>query len=164
MEYAGIEDRSIIMSEVMTPEKANFSGNIHGGYLLSLLDKVAYACAARYSGEYVVTFSVDGVLFKEPIHVGELVICLASINYVGKTSMEVGIKVIAENLRTHQQRHTNSCYFTMIAVDENLQPKAVKPLTLETPLQEKRFQAALLRKELRQQLSRAQQRLKDPKP
>lgn len=164
MEYDGIEDRSIIMSEVMTPEKANFSGNIHGGYLLSLLDKVAYACAARYSGEYVVTLSVDGVVFKEPIHVGELVICLATVNYVGKTSMEVGIKVIAEDLRTHQQRHTNSCYFTMIAVDEKLKPKRVKPLTLNNPTQEKRFQAAMLRKELRQYLAREQQRLKEPKP
>lgn len=155
-----IEDRSIIMSEVMTPEKANFAGNIHGGYLLSLLDKVAYACAARYSGEYVVTLSVDGVMFKEPIHVGELVICYASINHVGRSSMEVGIKVVAENLRTHQQRHTNSCYFTMIAVDENLRPKRVKALNLNTPEQHKRFKEAELRKQLRQTFAKEQARLK----
>lgn len=155
-----IEDRSIIMSEVMTPEKANFAGNIHGGYLLSLLDKVAYACAARYSGEYVVTLSVDGVMFKEPIHVGELVICYASINHVGRSSMEVGIKVVAENLRTHQQRHTNSCYFTMIAVDEDLRPKRVKPLSLNTPEQHKRFKEAELRKQLRQTFAKEQARLK----
>jgi acyl-CoA hydrolase len=155
-----IEDRSIIMSEVMTPEKANFAGNIHGGYLLSLLDKVAYACAARYSGEYVVTLSVDGVMFKEPIHVGELVICYASINHVGRSSMEVGIKVVAENLRSHEQRHTNSCYFTMIAVDENLRPKRVKSLSLTTPEQHKRFKEAELRKQLRQTFAREQARLK----
>ncbi|OGO94029.1 MAG: acyl-CoA thioesterase [Coxiella sp. RIFCSPHIGHO2_12_FULL_42_15] len=133
----------------MTPEKANFAGNIHGGYLLSLLDKVAYACAARYSGHYVVTLSVDGVIFKEPIHVGELVICLACVNYVGHTSMEIGIKVIAENLRTHQQRHTNSCFFTLIAVDTNLRPTAVKPLVLHNTTQKRRFEEAKLRKEMR---------------
>lgn len=149
MDYDDIEDRSIIMSEVMTPEKANFAGNIHGGHLLSLLDKVAYACAARYSGQYVVTLSVDDVFFKEPIHVSELVICYATINYVGRTSMEVGIKVIAENLRTHEQRHTNSCFFTMIAVDENLHPVAVKPLDLHNDLQKRRFEEAKLRKEMR---------------
>ena len=77
--------RSLTMSEVMTPEKSNFAGNIHGGYLLQMLDKVAYACAARYSGHYVVTLSVDQVLFKQPIHVGELVTCLANINFVGRS-------------------------------------------------------------------------------
>lgn len=154
MEYGHLEDRSIIMSEVMTPEKANFAGNIHGGHLLSLLDKVAYACAARYSGQYVVTLSVDGVIFKEPIHVGELVICLASVNHVGHTSMEVGIKVVAENLRTHEQRHTNSCFFTLIAVDEHLRPTAVRPLVLHNDTQKRRFQEAELRKEMRVQFSK----------
>ena len=108
--------RTLTMSEVMTPEKANFAGNIHGGHLLQLLDKVAYACAARYSGHYVVTLSVDQVIFKQPIHVGELVTCHANINYVGRTSMEVGIKVTAENLETGETRHTNSCYFNMVAL------------------------------------------------
>lgn len=124
------DQRSLSMSEVMTPEKVNFAGNIHGGYILKLIDQVAYACAARYSGRYVVTLSVDQVFFKKPIYLGELVTCHASINYVGKTSMEVGIKVVAENLTTGEIRHTNSCYFTMVAVDENMKPVAVKSLTL----------------------------------
>lgn len=143
------DQRSLSMSEVMTPEKVNFAGNIHGGYILKLIDQVAYACAARYSGRYVVTLSVDQVFFKKPIYLGELVTCHASINYVGKTSMEVGIKVVAENLITGGIRHTNSCYFTMVAVDENMKPVAVKPLTLETDTQRRRHEEAKIRREMR---------------
>lgn len=140
--------RSLIMSEMMTPEKANFAGNIHGGFLLQLLDKVAYACAARYSGHYVVTLSVDQVLFKLPIHLGELITCYANINYVGRTSMEVGIKVIAENLETSETRHTNSCYFTMVSLDKNSKPIAVKPLVIRNDLDRRRNEEAIMRKEM----------------
>ncbi|MCX7124376.1 MAG: acyl-CoA thioesterase [Gammaproteobacteria bacterium] len=132
----------------MTPEKANFAGNIHGGHLLQLLDKVAYACAARYSGSYVVTLSVDQVLFKKPIHLGELITCYANINYVGRTSMEVGIKVVAENLETGETRHTNSCYFTMVALDKNHKPIAIKPLVIRNELDQRRQEEAKLRKEM----------------
>jgi len=151
---------SLNMSEVMTPEKANFAGNIHGGYLLQLLDRVAYACAARYSGKYVVTLSVDEVIFKEPIHVGELVTCYASVNYVGRSSMEIGIKVVAENLETQQQRHTNSCYFTMVALDKNNKPTSIEPLKLETPRQKRRFEEAKLRREMRRKMTEEHQKLK----
>ena len=148
------------MSEVMTPEKANFAGNIHGGHLLELLDSVAYACAARYSGYYVVTLSANNVLFKAPIHVGELVHCHATVNYVGRSSMEVGIKVVAENLSTGEQRHTNSCYFTMVAMDKDGKKATVKPLTLETPRQQYRHDNAVLRKDLNKQYQEEHRRLK----
>lgn len=141
--------RALTMSEVMTPEKANFAGNIHGGHLLLLLDQVAYAAAARYSGCYVVTLSVDQVLFKQPIHVGELVTCHANVNFVGHSSMEVGIRVIAENLQTRVERHTNSCFYTMVAVDDNHKPVAAPPLALRTPLEKRRFTEAQLRRESR---------------
>jgi acyl-CoA hydrolase len=140
--------RALAMSEVMTPEKANFAGNIHGGHLLALLDKVAYACAARYSGHYVVTLSVDQVIFKQPIHIGELITCHANINYVGRTSMEVGIKVITENLETGVQRHTNSCYFNMVALDKNGKPTHIKPLALRNALDQRRYEEAKTRKEM----------------
>ncbi len=143
--------RSLIMSEIMTPNMVNFHGNIHGGYLLSLLDRVAFACAARYVGGKVVTLSVDQVVFKEPIYVGELVVCYATINYVGRTSMEVGIRVIAENLMTSQCRHTNTCYFTMVAVDEDGKPTRAPELTIENDTQKRRFEEALKRKEFRLQ-------------
>lgn len=90
---------SLSMTVLMTPDKANFSGNVHGGTLLKYLDEVAYACASRYAGTYVVTLSVDQVMFLQPIHVGELVTFLASVNYTGRTSMEIGIKVVTENIR-----------------------------------------------------------------
>lgn len=142
-------NRSLIMSEIMTPEMANFHGNVHGGHILKLLDRVAYACASRYSGKYIVTLSVDQVIFKEPIHVGELVTFYAYVNYVGKTSLEVGIRVVAENLITQKQRHTNTCYFTMVALDAKGKPTLVKPLTHHTETEKRRHQEALLRKEAR---------------
>lgn len=87
------------MTVLMTPDMANFSGNVHGGAILKYLDSVAYACASRYSGSYVVTLSVDRVVFRQPIHVGELVTFLASVNFTGSTSMEIGIKVVTENIQ-----------------------------------------------------------------
>ena len=98
----------LTMTVLMTPDTANFAGNVHGGTILKLLDQVAYACASRYAGRYVVTLSVDQVMFRQAVHVGELVSFLASVNYTGSTSMEVGIKVIAENIRTQEIRHVNS--------------------------------------------------------
>ncbi|WP_304986181.1 acyl-CoA thioesterase [Coxiella-like endosymbiont] len=138
----------------MTPEKINFAGNIHGGYILKLIDQTAYACAARYSGHYVVTLSVDGVLFKQPIYVGELVTCYANVNYVGRSSMEVGIKIVAENLATGEKRHTNSCYVTMIAVNKNLKPIEIKPLTIHNEIEQRRFEEAKMRRQMRLSLAR----------
>ena len=143
--------RDLSMTVLMTPDMANFSGKVHGGAILKKLDEVAYACASRYSGHYVVTLSVDQVLFKQPIHVGELVTFLACVNHVGRSSMEIGIKVVAEDIRDKVIRHTNSCYLSMVAVDGEGKPARVPPLTLETPLQKLRFEKAELRKKLRKQ-------------
>jgi acyl-CoA hydrolase len=144
------DDRhSLVMSEIMTPDMVNFQGNVHGGYLLKLLDRVAYVCASRYSGKPTVTLSVDQVVFKEPIHVGELVTFYASVNYVGRTSMEIGIRVVAENFLTNQSRHTNTSYFTMVAVDEKGKPVAVTPLEIKNTTQQRRYDEAILRKQAR---------------
>ena len=110
------------MTVLMTPDKANFTGNVHGGEMMKMLDEVAFACASRYSGHYCVTLAVDQVVFKQPVHVGELVTFLAKVNFTGRTSMEVGIKVIAEDIKARTCRHTNSCYFTMVALDEEGDP------------------------------------------
>ena len=136
----------------MTPDRANFSGNVHGGELLKLLDQVAYACASRYAGCYVVTLSVDQVLFKEPIKVGEMVTFLASVNYVGRTSMEVGIKVVAEDIQNRCVRHTNSCYFTMVAMADGV-PQVVPELIIENEEQAKRQREGMIRKQMRAQLT-----------
>lgn len=136
----------LTMTVLMTPDMVNFSGNVHGGHVLKLLDQVAYACASRYAGSYVVTLSVDRVMFRQPIHVGELVTFLASVNYTGRTSMEVGIKVIAEDIRRDVVRHANSCFFTMVAVNEQGQPQAVPPLQPSTPEERRRFEAGRQRR------------------
>jgi acyl-CoA hydrolase len=137
------------MTVLMTPDMANFAGNVHGGAILKLLDGVAYACASRYAGCYVVTLSVDQVVFRQPIHVGELVTFLASVNYTGKTSMEIGIKVVTENIQKRLVRHANSCYFTMVAVDENRNPVQVPPLELKSEEQARRFAQGERRREAR---------------
>ncbi len=150
----GLASHELSMTVLMTPDMANFAGNVHGGHLLKLLDQVAYACASRYAGRYVVTVSVDQVLFRQPVHVGELLTFLASINHTGRTSMEVGIKVVAEDIRTQVNRHVNSCYFTMVAVHENGRPAEVPALHLTTSLQQQRFHQATARKRSRLELSR----------
>jgi acyl-CoA hydrolase len=142
------------MTILMTPDMANFSGNVHGGHILKYLDQVAYACASRYAGQYVVTLSVDQVVFREAIHVGELVTFLASVNYTGRTSMEIGIKVVTEDIRQKLVRHTNSCYFTMVAVDELGNPTPVPQLNPCSDEERQRFEAASQRRALRQEMQK----------
>jgi acyl-CoA hydrolase len=140
------------MTVLMTPDTANFSGNVHGGTILKLLDQVAYACASRYAGRYVVTLSVDQVVFRQPIHVGELVTFLASVNHTGSSSMEIGIKVIAEEIRARVVRHVNSCFFTMVAVDDERKPVPVTPLQPLTPDECRRHAGAELRRQMRREM------------
>jgi acyl-CoA hydrolase len=152
----------LTMTVLMTPDMANFSGNVHGGWLLKLLDQVAYACASRYAGRYVVTLSVDQVMFRQPIHVGELVTFLASINHTGNSSMEVGIKVVAEDIRAQAVRHVNSCFFTMVAVDDAGKPVSVPPLEPTTPDERRRHAAAEIRREMRRETQRRFESLRAP--
>ncbi len=141
------------MSVLVTPEMSNFGGKMHGDELLKLLDKVAYTAAIRYSGNYVVTLSVDNVLFKEPVAIGELLTLLASVNFTGNSSMEIGIRVIAENLESGAIRHTNTSYFTMVSVDADGKPIPVPPLTPETDVQQRRWREATARRQARHALS-----------
>ena len=144
--------RTLDMTVLMTPDTANFSGNVHGGHILKLLDQVAFACASRYSSSYVVTVSVDQVVFHERIHVGELVTFIASVNYTGKSSMEIGIRVVAEHITERSERHVLTCYFTMVAVDAEGHPKPIDPVPIDTPEQRRRFAAAQLRREFRKEI------------
>lgn len=148
-------EHRLSMTVLMTPDMVNFSGKVHGGAVLRLLDQVAYACASRYCGHYVVTLSVDQVYFRQPILVGELVTFLAAVNYTGRTSMEVGIKVIAEDARKRTQRHVMSSFFTMVAVGENGEPIQVPTLVPATDKEKQRFEAAKDRKKLRQDFETA---------
>ena len=138
--------KSLYMTVLMTPDMVNFTGKVHGGTLLKFLDQVAYSCASRYAGTYVVTLSVDRVLFRDAILVGELVSFSATVNFTGRTSLEVGIRVDTENIRDGTRRHTNSSYFTMVAVDDAGNPVAVPPLVPATELEQTRHDAALARR------------------
>lgn len=144
----------LTMTVLMTPDTANFSGKVHGGSILKLLDQVAYACASRYAGRYVVTLSVDQVMFRQPIKVGELVTFLASVNHTGNSSMEVGIKVIAEDIRARVVRHVNSCFFTMIAVDDDGKPITVPSLIPVSADECRRFTAAGVRRTMRREMEK----------
>lgn len=145
------ERKTLEMTVLMTPDLANFSGKVHGGALLNWLDRVAFSLASRYSGRYAVTLSVDQVTFKEPIYVGELVRFRAAVNHTGRSSMEIGIRVEAENITSGKRRHTNSCYFTMVAVDEDGKSCAVPTLEPADETEQHRWQAAELRKTLRRE-------------
>ena len=141
--------KSLSMTILMTPELSNFSGVVHGGHIMRMLDQVAYACATRYCGVDVVTVYVDNISFKHPIPIGNLVTFLASVNYTGKSSMEVGIKVIAEDIKNRTATHTNTSYFTMVALDPDGMPFEIEPLVIENEEQKRRYEAALARKKAR---------------
>jgi len=139
------------ITELMIPSYANFGGKIHGGILLSLMDKAAYACASKHAENYCVTVSVDTVDFLQPVEVGELVSLKARVNYVGNTSLVIGIKVIAENVKQGMVKHTNTSYFTMVAKNDDDQPTEVPKLILETKEEVRRFLEAIIRKYLKKQ-------------
>ncbi len=129
----------ITLTELMLPSHSNFSGKIHGGYLLQLMDQIAFAAASKYSGSYCVTASVDTVDFLNPVEIGELVTLKASVNYVGNSSMVVGIRVISENIQTGKIKHCNSSYFTMVAKDDQGNKVNVPKLELTSYEEVRRF-------------------------
>jgi acyl-CoA hydrolase len=136
-------------SELMMPEHANNMGHVFGGVILSMMDKCAAIAAFRHSRASVVTASIDRVDFREPIHLGDLVVMKASVNFAGRSSMEVGVRVEAEELLTGERRHTNSCYLTFVAVDRNGRPIEVPELIPETEDELRRAAAAQERRRSR---------------
>lgn len=141
-------ESDVIISQLMLPSHSNFGGKIHGGYILSLMDQIAFACASKHSENYCVTASVDTVDFINPIEVGRLVTMHASINYVGKSSMVVGIRVESEDIRTSEVKHCNSSYFTMVAKDNSGKNASVPGLILESEDDVRRFVKAIKRKQM----------------
>ena len=140
------EESQVSITELMLPAHSNFGGKIHGGYILSLMDQIAFACASKHSQSYCVTASVNRVDFLNPIEVGELVTLKASINYTGRTSMVVGVRVESENIQTGEIKHCNSSYFTMVAKDENGKNIAVPGLIVEDKQGMRRFARSKERK------------------
>ncbi|MBL4850271.1 MAG: PAS domain S-box protein [Planctomycetes bacterium] len=142
---------------LMTPDMSNFSGNVHGGHVLRLIDQIAYACASQYSGHYCVTRSVDRVNFRDPVRVGQLLSLKARVNFVGRTSMEVGVRAEARELLTGEAKHTNSCYLTMVALGEDGRPTEVPELVCETDEERRRFEEGSRRRKSMQLLNMVEQ-------
>ena len=135
-----------VLTELMMPHHANVMGSVFGGHLLALVDRVAAVAAIRHSRHTCVTVSVDKVDFREPIRVGELVTAYARVNFAGRTSMEIGVKVVAENVITGEKRHTNSCYLTFVALDDRGEPTPVPPVVPETADEKRRHDRAAQRR------------------
>lgn len=143
------------ITELMIPSYANFGGKIHGGILLSLMDKLAYACASKHAGTYCVTVSVDRVEFLQPVEVGELVSMKASVNYVGNSSMIVGMRVESQNVKSGVIKHTNSSFFTMVAKGDDNKPTEVPKLILENDEDIKRFIESMRMREIKSKVREA---------
>ncbi|HVG16403.1 MAG TPA: acyl-CoA thioesterase [Chitinophagaceae bacterium] len=158
--YKAVAYSQTTLTELMVPSYSNFGGKIHGGVILSLMDKVAYVCAAKHADAYCVTASVDTVDFLASVEVGELVSLMASVNYVGNSSLVIGIKVVSENVKTHLVKHTNTSYFTMVALSEMNQPVQVPGLVLENELEIRRFWQARERRELKRNYREKEAKMK----
>jgi len=143
--FKHISASQITITELMLPSHSNFSGKIHGGHILNLMDQIAFACASKHSGYYCVTASVNKVDFLNPIEVGELLTLKASINYTGRTSMVVGLRVESENIRTGKITHCNSSYFTMVAKDDEGKSAAVPGIILTSKEEIRRFARSITR-------------------
>ncbi|MFQ5530800.1 MAG: acyl-CoA thioesterase [Gemmatimonadota bacterium] len=141
------------LTQLMSPQDANLWGNVFGGVILALVDKVAWVSAARHCENPCVTASFDQVDFRSPIDIGEVVTLSASINTVGRTSMEIGVRVEAESVHGAIRRHTNSCYVTMVAIDEDMKPIPVPRLELESEEHYRRHQDAEARRKARLKLA-----------
>lgn len=145
--YKHPKDSQITISELMLPSHSNFSGKIHGGYILNLMDQIAFACASKHSRHYCVTASVNKVDFLNPIDVGDMVTLKASVNYTGRTSMVIGLRVESENIQTGKIKHCNSSYFTMVAKDENGKNVKVPGLILDSEQSVRRFSRSIARQQ-----------------
>lgn len=145
--FRHVKESRVLITQLMLPSHSNFSGKIHGGYILNLMDQIAFTCASKHSRNYCVTASVNKVDFLNPIEVGELVILKASINYTGKTSMVVGLRVESENIQTGSKKHCNSSYFTMVAKDETGKNVSVPGLILDSEQSVRRFARSIARQD-----------------
>lgn len=149
MEGKKVGESRVVMGQVMNPANANPSGNVHGGDIMKLIDSAGAVAATRHAGAYGVTASIDRMDFHHPVYIGDFLILKASVNFVGKTSMEIGVRVEAENPITGEKRHTGSAYLTFVALDINKRPMQVPALILETDVERRRNAEAAERRRMR---------------
>ncbi len=149
-EFKTARESRVSITELMLPSHSNFGGKVHGGHILNLMDQIAFACASKHSRRYCVTASVNRVNFLHPVEVGELLTLRASVNYTGRTSMVVGVRVDAENITSGRKRHCNSSYFTMVAQDEDGKSIAIPGLLIQDQQGIRRFARSVVRKDAAQ--------------
>ncbi len=151
LEPRTVKASRISIAQVMQPEHANNLGNVHGGWIMKLVDEAGALAFMRHARRRVVTVAIDSMVFRQPIRIGDLVILNAEVTYVGRTSGEVEIEVVAENPVTGEQTHTNTAYLVYVALDDNGQPVQVPPLKTETESELRRMEAARERQQRRLQ-------------
>jgi acyl-CoA hydrolase len=149
MEGKRVRDSSVVMAQMMIPQDANPAGNVHGGAVVKLIDEAAGVVASRHARSNVVTASIDRMEFHSPVFVGDLLMVTAGLNLVGRTSMEIGVRVDAENLISGEVRHAATAYLTYVALDAQGRPRTVPSLILETGEEKRRNQEAASRRETR---------------
>jgi len=137
-----VSESMMVLSHFMQPEHANPMGNVHGGWLMKLMDEAGGLCATRHARRPSVTVAIDSLTFLSPVHIGDLVTFTARLTYVGRTSMEVEVHVEAENILTGERTHTNSAYIIFVALGDDNRPAEVPPLVLETDEERERFERA----------------------
>ena len=163
MKEKRVRESSIIMAQQMNPQDANPAGNVHGGVIMKLIDTAAGAVAIRHARSNAVTASIDRLDFFHPVFVGDFVTLRASLNFVGRTSMEVGVRVESENLMTGERRHTSTAYLTYVALDGRGQPLPLPPMILETEEEKRRNREAKVRRETRL-AEKAKEKQRKPEP
>jgi uncharacterized protein (TIGR00369 family) len=163
MKEKRVQESSVIMAQQMNPQDANPAGNVHGGVIMKLIDTAAGAVAIRHARSNAVTASIDRLDFFHPVFVGDFVTLRASLNFVGRTSMEVGVRVESENLMTGERRHTSTAYLTYVALDGRGQPLPLPPMILETEEEKRRNREAKVRRETRL-AEKAKEKQRKPEP
>jgi uncharacterized protein (TIGR00369 family) len=163
MKEKRVQESSVIMAQQMNPQDANPAGNVHGGVIMKLIDTAAGAVAIRHARSNAVTASIDRLDFFHPVFVGDFVTLRASLNFVGRTSMEVGVRVESENLMTGKRRHTSTAYLTYVALDGQGQPLPLPPMILETEEEKRRNREAKVRRETRL-AEKAKEKQRKPEP
>lgn len=157
-----ISDSKVQIAQVMMPEHSNAAGNVHGGYILKLVDQAGAIVAARITHQNCVTASVDRMDFISPVYIGNLVFAMASINYTGKTSMEIGVRIEAECLKTGTHTHVGSAYLTFVALGENDKPVEISQIIPETDEEKRRYDEAKKRREIRLQQAKKHRHVQQP--
>jgi uncharacterized protein (TIGR00369 family) len=149
MEGKRVKDSQVSLNQIMMPQHANFMGNVHGGVIMRLVDETGALCAMRHARRQTVTVAIDSMTFHSPVHVGNLVTFKASLNWVGRTSMEVEVYVVAEDPLTGECTHTNTAFLVYVALDDNDRPTKVPSLILETDEERRRWAEAEVRQQRR---------------